>query len=492
MNPLKKLAGQTAVYGMGTIVPRLLNYLLVPYYTGIFKTAEYAVISELYAYVAFFLALLTFGMETAFFRFASLRKDRINVYSTVLMSVLSASLLFVVLILLSFKSISSWIDYAGNPEFILYVGLIVAMDAVASIPSAMLRQLNRARKFSIIKLSSVAINVGLNLFLITLCPWVFSKYPDHSLTALFNKENLLSFVFLANVISSLSQIFFLRKEIGMLRLKFDKSLFKEMIKYAIPIAIIGLAGMLNEVADRGLFKHLYLGDDAMSQLGIYGANFKLAVMMTLFIQMFRYAAEPFFFAQAKENNAKEVYAQVMKYFVFFGLVIFLLITLYMDVFKFFITNESYWVGLDIVPIVLLANLFLGVFYNLSVWYKLNNLTKYGAYIALIGTSVTLFVNFAFVPKYGYHAAAWGHLACYLVMIIISYFWGRKVYPVNYELKKIVAFTIVALGLYYLSQAFRPEDIILRLTYNSFLFLAFFIFVFFNERNNLKAILKGEI
>ncbi len=492
MNPLKKLAGQTAVYGMGTIVPRLLNYLLVPYYTGIFTLAEYGVISELYAYVAFFLAFLTFGMETAFFRYASLRDDKINVYSTVLVSVLITSLSFIGIILFFYKDISIGMDYSGNPEFILYVGLIVAMDAIASIPSAMLRQLNKARKFSIIKLSSVSINISLNLVLLTLIPWMLKNNPDSILAGYFEKENLLSYVLIANVVSSLSQIFMLRKELAMLKLKFDRSLFSELIRYAIPIAIIGLAGMLNEVADRGLFKYLYTGKDAMSQLGIYGANYKLAVMMTLFIQMFRYAAEPFFFAQAKEKNAKDTYALVMKYFVFFGLVIFLLITLYIDVFKYFITNEDYWVGLDIVPIVLMANLFLGVFYNLSVWYKLNNLTRYGAYIAVLGSAVTLFVNIAFVPKFGYTASAWGHFACYLTMIIISYFWGRKVYPVGYDIKRIISFTGVAMALYYCSVFFRPEELITRLGFNSLLFAVFFVFVYLNEKKNLKAIIKERI
>jgi O-antigen/teichoic acid export membrane protein len=485
-NPLKKLAGQTVVYGMGTIIPRLLNYLLVPYYTSVFVPEVYGVITELYAYVAFLLAFLTFGMETAFFRYSKLRGNDSDVYSTVLLSVLSVSLAFLIIIATSYNSLADLMSYKGNSEFILFIAFIVAMDAVGSIPSALLRQLNKAKKFAIIKLSSVSVNIFLNLLLITGIPALLKSYPESFLNNYFKESDLLSYVLISNVFSSATQLLLLRKEIGLLRFKFNKKLFKELLAYAMPIAVIGMAGMLNEVSDRILFKHLFISPDVMSELGIYGANYKLAVFMTLFIQMFRYAAEPFFFSQANESNAKQIYADVMKYFTWFAFGIFLLITLYIDVFKYFI-KSSYWEGLQIVPIVLLANLFLGIFYNLSVWYKLNNLTRYGAYIAVLGSIITILINVIFVPIYGYIASAWGHLVCTSTMIVISYFWGRKHYPIQYDLKSIALYSCLAIALFFISRFVGGDTPLIRILISSALIIMYLGVFAYKEKSFIQSL-----
>ena len=378
----------------------------------------------------------------------------------------------------------------GSPEFILFVGIIIAMDALGAIPSAMLRQLNKARKFATIKITSVVVNISLNILLITVIPWLLSRFPNAVIAPFFEKERLLSYVLISNVVSSGTQLFMLRKEFGLLKFRFDKKLFKELLIYAIPIAIISMAGMFNEVADKILFKYLFIDENVMQDLGVYGANYKLAVFMTLFIQMFRYAAEPFFFSQANESNARKIYADVMKYFVWFAFAIFLLITLYIDVFKYFI-NSNYWEGLKIVPIVLMANLFLGIFYNLSVWYKLNNLTRYGAYIAVGGSIITLLVNVKFVPEFGYLAAAWGHFVCTGTMILVSYFWGRKHYKINYDLKSIFIFGLSSVLLFAVYQFVQTDRMIINLLIGTGLLLVYLGVFYVKEKALIHSIISNK-
>ncbi len=450
------------MYGLGTIVPRLLNYLLVPLYTRIFADDQYGIITELYAYVAFLLVLLTYGMETSFFRYAEKEKDPKRVFSTSLFSLLSTSLLFVAVVIILLDPISAAIRYGQNQEYILLFAIIVATDAFAAIPFAWLRQQNRAIRFSIIKIINVAVNIGLNLYFLVLCPAVAAKNPDSILLFAYDEAIGVGYVFIANLVASVITLLLLSPQILRIRPVMDMQLLRRMLGYAFPLLVIGLAGMTNEVSDKIIFKYLATVPEGISngeeyimgQLGIYGANYKLAVMMTLFIQMFRYAAEPFFFAQAKEENSKEIYAQVMKYFFIFGMAIFLGVTLFIDVFKYFI-GPDYWEGLFIVPIVLLANLFLGIFYNLSVWYKLNDITRYGAFIALGGAVITIAMNVALVPSMGYAGAAWAHFACYLSMVVMSFFLGRRFFKIDYPLSRISLYLILGLALYFI---FRLTDL----------------------------------
>jgi O-antigen/teichoic acid export membrane protein len=462
LNPLKQLFGQTAIYGLGTIVPRLLNYLLVPLYTRIFADDQYGIITELYAYVAFLLVLLTYGMETSFFRYAEKEKDPKRVFSTSLFSLLSTSVIFIVVILIFLDPISAMIKYSENQDYILLFAIIVTIDAFAAIPFAWLRQQNRALRFSVIKIINVVVNIGLNLYFLVLCPSVAANNPDSLLLFAYDETIGVGYVFIANLVASVVTLLLLSPQIFSIRPAFDMALLRKMLSYAFPLLIVGLAGMTNEVSDKIIFKYLATvpegianGEEyVMGQLGIYGANYKLAVMMTLFIQMFRYAAEPFFFAQAKEENSKEVYAQVMKYFVIFGIAIFLVVTLFIDVFKYFI-GPGYWEGLFIVPVVLLANLFLGIFYNLSVWYKLNDITRYGAFIALAGATITIVMNVALVPAFGYAGAAWAHFTCYLSMAVMSYFLGRRFFRIDYPLGRIGLYFVLGLAFFFI---FRLADL----------------------------------
>lgn len=492
MKPLKKLAGQTAVYGLGTIVPRLLNYLLVPFYTRIFVEDQYGIITELYAYMALLLVLLTYGMETAFFRYAEKEKNEKKVFSTALFSIFTTSVLFMLLVFLFIDPLSSLIRYEDHKDYIIIFSAIVALDAFTAIPFAYLRQRNKALRFSIIKIINVSVNIGLNLFWLWLCPKMLAVNPDSFVQYLYSEEIGVGYVFISNLVASIVTLILVSPQFLRIKLVFDTDLLKRMLTYALPLLVVGVAGMVNEVSDKIIFKYLLTIPDGianvdeyvMGQLGIYGANYKLAVLMTLFIQMFRYAAEPFFFAQAKEENAKAVYADVMKYFVIFGLFIFLGVTMFIDIFKYFI-GPAYWAGLVIVPIVLMANFFLGLFYNLSVWYKLTDLTRYAAVIALIGVVITIVLNILLVPKFSYLGAAWAHFFCYFTIMVLSYFWGRKYFPVNYPLKRIMLYVVAALVLFVADSILRTDDLMVNYAIAALFLGIFGLLVFVLERKNFR-------
>jgi O-antigen/teichoic acid export membrane protein len=495
LNPLKKLAGQTLVYGMGTIVPRLLNYfLLTPFYTRIFITGEYGVITELYAYMAFLLVLLTYGMETAFFRFAEKEPDPKKVFSTSLLSLLFTSSIFVLVVVLFKQPVADLIKYGDHPEYITMFSIIVALDAFTAIPFAYLRHKNKALRFSVIKIVNVLVNVGLNFFFLWLAPKMLAHNPDSWVRIVYDPSIGVGYAFIANLVSSGIMLLMLLPDIISVKPLLERELLRRMLRYAFPLLIVGLAGMVNEVADKIIFKYLLIVPAgvpdpeayAMGQLGIYGAAYKLSVLMTLFIQMFRYAAEPFFFAQKKEDNAKQVYADVMKYFVLFGLIIFLGVTLFAEVVKYFI-GPDYWEGLFILPIVLLANLLLGVTFNLSIWYKLNDMTRYGAYIALSGAAVTIIMNVLLVPRFSYLGSAIGHLSAYLLMVVLSYYWGQKYYRIRYQLGRIGFYTVLTIALFIIGYYLPVESRMLKLGINSVLFLFFMVIVFFKEKREFKTV-----
>lgn len=484
-NPLKRLAGETAVYGMGTIVPRLLNYLLTPFLTRIFSQAEYGIITEMYSYVAVLLVILTYGMETAFFRYSNISDSPTKAYNTSLTSILGTSVVFIALLVWLMPEVSRALDYPEHPEYLLYVGLIVVMDAIAAIPFAYLRNRKRALRFSKIKLLNVLVNIFVVLYFLALCPYLTKTNPGSVLLSVYDPSVSVGYILIANVIASGFTLLLLLPELLKVRLSIDVDLWKKLFSYAYPLAIVVLAGMVNEVGDKLMLKHLLPEEaDEMKQLGEYGANFKLAVLMSIFIQMFRFAAEPFFFAQAKEKNSREVYAAVMKYFVIFGLLIFLGVTLFLDIVKYFI-DEKFHGGLDIVAIVLIAKLFQGVFYNLSVWYKLTDNTRFGAYIALMGVGVTLVMNIGLVPVYGYMGAAWGQFACFFSMMMVSFFLGRKHFKVEYPLLVIGKYVAFALAIYFISEIIPIENNIVSLAVNAVLFLSFLGVAFFSEKDKIQ-------
>lgn len=479
-NPIKQLFGQTAVYGLGIVLPRLLNYLLLtPFYTRVFERATYGVITELYAYVVFLLVILTYGMETGYFRFASNSDRPGKVYSTVIGSLFVSSLLFIIMVLVWSGPISRVIGYGQNPEYIKWLAAIVGIDAFTSIPFARIRLLNKPVKYALIRIIEVSVNIGLNLFFLRYCP----RHMDSELvSAIYDADLGVGYVLLANLIASSLKLLLLVPDIlASLRSRFDRSLFKEILSYSYPLAIAGLAGTVNEALDRVLLKHMIPVElNPMEQLGIYGANYKLAVLMTLFIQMFKYAAEPFFFSKSKEKNAKELYADVMMFFVVAGLFIFLLVNLYLDYFILFIGSD-FREGVQIVPVVLMANLVMGIFFNLSIWYKLTNLTRYGAVLVLLGAGITIVVNTLFIPVYGYVASAWAHLFCYSVMVIVSYLWSRKHYAIPYKTGRILAYIILALFIYLFNQLFLQEVRIPGELVSLFLMLLFGAIIVWKER-----------
>jgi O-antigen/teichoic acid export membrane protein len=488
-NIYKKLVGQTAIYGLSSIIGRLLNYLLVPLYTRLFAPEVYGVVVELYAYIGFLLIFLTYGMETGFFRFSQTYKKPDELYSTIILSLFSTSTLFIIFVYSFLTPIASLLDYSANPEYIFWLSLIVGIDAVIAVPFAKLRLQEKAIKFATIKLINIGINIGSNLFFLILCPYILKMSPESKILVIYSENIGVGYVFISNLIANIVTLLILLSELFNIKFSFNITLLKRVLIYTLPLLIAGFAGMINETLDRLLLKYLLPESvNAMEQIGIYGANYKLAILMTLFIQMFRYAAEPFFFSQFKEKDSKHTYAQVTKYFVLCGLCIFLGVMLYIDIIKFFI-DESYHSGLTVVPILLLANLFLGIFFNLSIWYKLNDLTKYGAYLAIIGAIITVVINVLLIPKYGYMGSAIATLICYFSMTVISYLWGNKYYKVNYDIKNISLYFVITGIIYSLSILIKFENNILDLSINTLLLLSFIGFIIYRE--NFKRLITRQ-
>lgn len=444
-NPLRKLASQTAVYGFSTILVRVLNYLLAPLHTRVFtEQADYGVISELYAYVTFLNVIFMYGMETAFFRFAKKENDiqqNTSVFSTAQTSLLVSTLLFLLPLLIFSGKIADVLQYAGHGEYVIYFALIIGFDTLVNIPFAKLRLENKPWKYFSIKLVNICINIFFNFFF--LLPALLHNYKLFSFTGFVYKPELgVAYVFIANLIASAITFLLFAKDF--FHLHFDKALWKKMMRYGTPLIIIGFAGMINETLDRILLKYWLPGttEENLKQVGIYSAVYKISIFMTLAVQAFRMGAEPFFFSHAADKNAPRTYADVMKYFVIVCCFIFLIVGMFPDVFKIII-GENYHAGLFIVPVLLMANLFLGVYYNQSVWYKLTDKTAFAAAIPIAGAVITIALNFLLIPTHGYAGSAWATLACYFGMVLLSYVIGQKHYKVPYNLRKIILYLTVS-------------------------------------------------
>ena len=476
-NEVKKLAGQTAIYGGTTVLSRLLNYLLVPLHTYLFSNAaDYGVVGELYAWTSLFIVILTYGMETAFFKFSQDDSIKERVYSTVVASLLCTSTLFIVLCSIFAQPIADWLRYPTHPEYVRWFAVIIGVDALTSIFFAHLRFLNKPLRFAAVKITNILVNVLLNLFFLLLCPFLLRLDPEMGfIKAIYNPEIGVGYIFIANLVASVVTLLMLFPGIFRQKFVFDWQLWKKMFRYAFPLLILGLAGIVNETMDRVLIKRLSLAADPQASVGIYSACYKISIMMTIFIQAFKYAAEPFFFRKAKDKDAKDTYAEVMTAFVLVCSIIFVGIMLYIDIVQYFV-GETYRVGLPIVPILLMANLFLGIFYNLSIWYKLTGQTKFGAYIALFGAAITLVLNWLLIPRFDYMGAAWTTFACYLSMMVVSYLLGQKYYHVNYNLKRILFYLFFAVAVYGLSYGiihfFSIESMPLRLVVNSVILIVY--------------------
>lgn len=432
MANLKSLAKDTVIYGLSSIVGRFLNYLLVPLYTIKISAASggYGVVTNVYAYTALLLVLLTFGMETTFFRFANKKEeDPRLVYGTTLWAVGIVALVFVALVMVFLQPIAAFEGYATHPEYIATMAVTVAIDAFLCIPFDYLRYQNKALKFAGIKLLNILMLIGMNLY----CFLIAGK------TDVVN-------IFYINLFCSAFQILLLLKELRGLSFGFNGRLLKRMLEYAWPILILGIAGILNQTADKILFPFIYKGADAHAQLGIYGACSKIAMIMAMITQAFRFAYEPFVFGQARDKDDRSTYAKAMKYFLIFTLLAFLVVVGYMDILRYII-GRDYWEGLRVVPIVMAAEIMMGVYFNLSFWYKLIDKTIWGAIFSGIGCAVLIAVNVIFVPRYGYMACAWGGFAGYGTAMLISYFVGQKYYPIAYPLREMAVYVVLAAVLF---------------------------------------------
>jgi O-antigen/teichoic acid export membrane protein len=482
LSQLKKLAGQTAIYGLSSIIGRLLNYLLVPLYTRFFIPEEYGVVTEMYAYVSFLIIILTYGTETAFFRFSNTEENKSKVYSTILTSILVSSAVFLVLTTFLSSYISEALGYADNTNFIVWILLIIALDAISSIPFARLRFENKALKFASLRLVNIFTNIFFNLLFIVFAPEIVSK-PDHFLfplmDAIYNPEIGVGYIFLANLIANFITLLFLLPYFK-ISFSFDYALWKRIMSYSFPLVIAGLAGMTNETADRILIKYLLPPDIALHELGIYGACYKISILMTIFIQAFRFAAEPFFFSQAANKNQAFVYSKVMNYFVIACSFIFLGVMVFIDIVALFV-GEAYREGIKIVPVLLIANLFLGMFFNLSIWYKLSGKTRYGAALTITGAVITLLFNFLLIPLMGYMGAALTTLICYFIMMLLSYYWGQKHFPVPYNIKKISFYILFSILLFFVAKLFQGTEKALAFILGSALLLIYLLSVFLIER-----------
>ncbi len=483
MSIVKKLISHTAVYGLSSIVGRLLSYFLVPIYTAYFLPEQYGVVTELYAYVAFLVVLLTFGMETAYFRYAKdERFTERQVFSTLQAFLIGLSLLFLVVSYLFFPSILRFLDYGSHPDYVQILLFIVVIDAITAIPFARLRFFNQAKKFAIVRLSSIFLNVFLNLFLIVALPKLSALHFFN-----FNFTPDILFIFVSNILASAFTVLLLLRHFRDLYTVNFKLLRASLI-YSLPLVVMGIAGMVNETFDRIILKHLVVVPDSildksaylMHELGIYGANYKLSIFMSLFIQAYRYAAEPVFFSLSGEQDAKVQYAHVMNYFFAFVVFIFLLITLYIDFFKHFISS-SYHAGLVVVPILLAANLCLGLIYNLSIWYKVIDKTKFGMYTGLFGAGLTIVLNFLLIPSMGYLGAAWATLICYFLMLCVSYYLSRIYYRIDYNFRKLgllfLSGSLVYLFDFFLRStdlSFVVSSVLRTFAFFGYLFVALFV------------------
>ncbi|HAX95408.1 MAG TPA: polysaccharide biosynthesis protein [Prolixibacteraceae bacterium] len=492
LNPFRKLIGDTAIYGVSSIVGRFLNWWLVPYYTDLFLPEEYGVVTNLYAYVAFLLVILTYGMETGYFRFASRSKDPDKVYSTSQVSLFVTTILFLFIAIVFRNQIAILIGYPDFPEYIWLLATIVAIDAFTSIPFARLRLDNRPLKFAFIKMVNIGLNIGFNLFFLSLCPWILRHYPENPVRYIYSPEIGVGYVFIANLLASFSTLVLLRNEILQMRFSIDKELLKTMLRYSFPILVIGVAGMVNQNIDKILIPFLVPeSQNPMFQVGIYGANYKLAVLMNMFIQAFRYAFEPFFFSRSSDDDSQDpqLYATIMKYFLIFGMLIFLGMTLYIDLIKVVAIDVRYHEGLKIVPIILIANLFFGIFFSLSIWFKLKDMTRYGSYIALIGAAITLVLNIVLIPRMGYLGSAIAVLVCFMVMMVITYLWGQKYYFIPYDLKRMAIYFFSGLILYFISFLFNDFSLLIKMLLNTGLFITFLMIMFRLEKQEIFQILK---
>ncbi len=496
---LRKLAGETVIYGVSSILGRVLNFLLVPLYSNIFPKEEYGVVALLFSPIAFLMVLFTYRMEVAYFRFGTdMSLGRQNTFNTSFFSILISTLILGILIFALSPLYASWYAIEKYQPYIYICVGIICLDTLSELPYAELRLQSRSMRFAIIRLVNIFVNLGLNLFFLVFCPWALEhgsfEFMHGFIQSVYSPEIGIGYIFIANLAASLVAFILLSPTLRQFKFQFDKELWRGMMSYVLPLVLVGFAYLINEMLDKLLLPKLLPGtpEENKAALGIYALNYKLAIIISLFTQAFRYGAEPFFFRNKNEENARSLYATVAKYFLIVGAIGFLAVALYLDLFKLII-GKDYWEGLKIVPIILVANVFLGLYYNFSVWYKLIDKTMWGAYISIGGAIITVLLNFWWIPILGYMGAAWATLICYGAMTAACYFTGKKFYPIPYSIFRMSFYLILAIGIYLLSELLRGglnENLLLILLVNTSLLLGYLAFIYLQERNNLRAILKS--
>ena len=489
---MKNLAKDTAIYGLSSIIGRFLNWMLVPMYTRVLvSTGEYGIVTNIYGWVALLMVILTYGMETGFFRFINKNDEQepMRVYTSTLYSVAFTSSLFIIFCLLFLRPLSGALSYGTHPEYIGMMACIIAIDAVCCIPFAYLRYRGKAVRFATLKLINIFLNIFLNIFFLVICPKLNESFPE-LIDWFYRPDYGIGYIFIANTFTTAVTFILLISDMWpAIRAKFDFGRLKKILRYSFPILILGIAGIFNQTADKILFPFLFEDKDyAVEQLGIYGACFKIAVVMVMFIQAFRYAYEPFVFAKHKSEDNRMAYVEAMRYFIIFALFIFLGVTFYMDILKYFVAPE-YYPGLSVVPIVMLGELFFGIYFNLSIWYKLTDQTMWGAFFSTLGCVVTVAIIVLFVPRFGFIACAWASFASNLLMMLFSYFVGQKKFPVPYDLRSVFFYGFLATAFYLAGMLLQIDSLVWRLAYHSVLIILFVGIIFKKEFKHINFLKK---
>ena len=497
MAGVKSLAKDTAIYGLSSIVGRFLNWMLVPLYTIMFPVEEYGVVTFVYSVVALALVILTYGMETGFFRFANHERwtDPMLVYSTCLRSLAVSSVAFFVLVAVFINPVAVWMQCDGHPSYVLMMAACVAMDAFMAIPYGYLRYKSRPMRFAVLRLINIGVNIGLNLFFILLCPWLMVHAPA-MVQWFYRPEFGIGYIFLANLIASAVNLLMMVPELSGFRWSFNRVLWKEMLRYSAPLLVLGVAGIMNQTIDKILYPHLVADQaEAMYGLGIYGANYKIGVLLLVFLQAFRFAYQPFIFARSKDRPEAKMqsYRDAMTYFVAFALLIFLGVMFYLGYIRYFI-SPRYFSGLKVVPLIMLGELFFGIFYNLSVWYKLTDRTQWGMWFSLFGLAVTIALNVLLVPVMGYMGCAVAAMTSYGAMMLLSYFVGLKKYPIGYPVGEILFYFGVAAALYAAGVCLLPMIGMPALLCDALrlLLLVLFVWTFMRRRHITLATLMAPL
>jgi O-antigen/teichoic acid export membrane protein len=480
----KKLLQQTAIYGLATVIPRMFSFLLVPLYTHLLPKEEYGKVSIVFAWMIFFNVILAYGMETAFFRFYNSEKNKDSVVETTTVSIFWSTILFVFLALLFRNSLALWSGV--DTQYITYSIWILALDALVIVPFSKLRANQRPKFYAWVKIGNVAVNLSFNLFFLLYLPKVSVSQPDSFLSSIYIENFQIGYIFLANIIASFLTFIVLFPDYFAIKWKFDYELWKRMMRYGLPIMVAGLAFAINEQFDKILLGKLLPANIADEQVGVYSACYKLGLFMVLYRTAYTLGIEPFFFSHASNENAQQTYATVTKYFVIFGSFILLSVIVFADLLKqVMIPNSAYWEAMKVVPLIILANFFLGIYTNLSVWYKLIDKTYVGAYISLVGAAVTLILNYLLIPKYSYIGSAIATISAYGSMMFISYYLGNKYYPIPYDKKKIVGYLTLSTGFSCISFYGFGGNYFIGIP----LLVIFIGFIYYNEKEILERILK---